>query len=697
MDDASPRFRQDLEASVTEADGVACVDVRDPKSGTSFRFYDFEYQLALQLTGQPLSAVSAWASEAYGVDLTADGIKEFAGRLRDLGFLEPREGAGGVGDLTPARGTSAPDGLDSAEAEWMTTEGAQTATFVPDPGMLDSHADRTPVAPELPTLDGVGDHEGEERESISSDARPEEATPVPEAASPPEVPAAPTPPPRLFDIPMPAANPPAAASEVPTAPSLPAVRSFASRGLSPSPRPAASWAQDLEGKLASDAATPVPTAEAPPPAQAPAPRPVFDAGNTLTPPPLLKPPPGPPPAAVPPPPKAGPAPAGLPERRQPPTPEAVQMTPFAAEPAAAAAKAKRSGAGRIVALVILALVIVGVVYFGIMRERARIPQAAARVRVFSPKPAAVYRWFSGRGTVTDREARVLAFESAGMLAELLPPGTSFAAGDILGRLRAAPPMEANLARVRARLAFYEQMRDSMRKANNQAELRQAEIKLADKRRLIDEMDASLAKVVVRATEPGEVVETLAKVGMPVRANAPMLRVKGRVLHGEFEIDPHQTAGKVAFCRVEVIGLGPHASNAEPAAGTAADVGSPDAQQVPRFVDCAFLPSDSDGPKLKVRVTLPDNLGLVPGQPLRLARARFDGVFPVPAAAIGGAGAGDRRSVWIASAAGTAERREVVVADVGDDALVSEGLRVGDEIIVDAPATLQPGAPIAVER
>jgi hypothetical protein len=54
MDDASPRFRKDLEASATEADGVACVDVRDPKTGTNFRFYDFEYQLALQFNGQPL-------------------------------------------------------------------------------------------------------------------------------------------------------------------------------------------------------------------------------------------------------------------------------------------------------------------------------------------------------------------------------------------------------------------------------------------------------------------------------------------------------------------------------------------------------------------------------------------------------------------------------------------------------------------
>ena len=89
MDEASPRFRQDLVAAATEADGVPCVDVSDPGTGTSFRFYDFEYQLALQLNGQPLAAVTAWASEAYGVDLTAEGIGEFAGRLAELGFLEP--------------------------------------------------------------------------------------------------------------------------------------------------------------------------------------------------------------------------------------------------------------------------------------------------------------------------------------------------------------------------------------------------------------------------------------------------------------------------------------------------------------------------------------------------------------------------------------------------------------------------------
>jgi hypothetical protein len=61
MDEASPRFRQDLVAVATEADGVPCVDVSDPATGNSFRFYDFEYQLALALNGQPLKDVTAWA------------------------------------------------------------------------------------------------------------------------------------------------------------------------------------------------------------------------------------------------------------------------------------------------------------------------------------------------------------------------------------------------------------------------------------------------------------------------------------------------------------------------------------------------------------------------------------------------------------------------------------------------------------
>src|SRR6478609_924167 len=103
MSEASPRFRQDLTVAPTEADGVACVDVSDPKTGASFRFYDFEYQLALRLNGQPVTQVTAWASKTYGADLTVDGITEFAARLAELGFLEM--GTVGGFPIPPATGS----------------------------------------------------------------------------------------------------------------------------------------------------------------------------------------------------------------------------------------------------------------------------------------------------------------------------------------------------------------------------------------------------------------------------------------------------------------------------------------------------------------------------------------------------------------------------------------------------------------
>src|SRR4051812_3583087 len=88
MADASPKLRPDLTATAVEVDGVAYVEVRDPRIGRSFRFYDFEYALALQLNGQPVADVVSWAVAAYGLQLTAAGVAGFADRLAELGFLE---------------------------------------------------------------------------------------------------------------------------------------------------------------------------------------------------------------------------------------------------------------------------------------------------------------------------------------------------------------------------------------------------------------------------------------------------------------------------------------------------------------------------------------------------------------------------------------------------------------------------------
>ncbi|HVV53623.1 MAG TPA: hypothetical protein VHO06_28465 [Polyangia bacterium] len=641
MSDASPRFRQDLTAAPAEADGVACVDVSDPKTGANFRLYDFEYQLALQLNGQPVAQVTDWASRTYGADLTADGIREFASRLKELGFLELDPDATAERPLSfAAAAATAPaeESTENAADEWMSPQGAKTATYVPDAAMLDSPPELTPVAP--PDLGGFG----------LGRATGREATPAPVNAAPTA--------PAIVELPSDALDSepaPAAALE----PAPPA-------GLPPpaKPEPKPSWAADLDGALQS---TDSPPAVKPPPAHSEPAPPVLPVS-----------------AAAPPP--------GLSERRQPPAPEAVVMSSFSNDAKRAPARRARSGrtAGLVAVAVLAAAAAVG--YWVWSHRQAPAAPQALRVRAVTPAPTAVYRWFSGRGEVTDYETTPVAFANPGRLAELLPAGTEVAAGDVIGKLQGASGMEALLAHDRSRVGFYKQLRDSMRAAGNAPELRLAEAHLAEKQKLVDLALAGLAKYTVVAGEPGEVVETLATIGAQVAPGVPVARLKGRLLHGAFELDAQDRAalGRLDFCRIEVIGLGPHAANDPPprrTPATAADSSPLDAP-VPRFLDCK-PPGGAAGEASKVEIPLPGDVGLVSGQPLRLARRRYDAVFPVPASAL--VADGDRKAVWIAGRDGAAELRGVTVADVGDDALVSEGLRVGDRVIVDPPSDLRPGA------
>lgn len=748
MDEASPRFRTDLEASATEADGVACVDVTDRQTGTSFRFYDFEYQLALQLNGQPLDAVTSWAKAAYDVELTTAGLAEFAGRLAELGFLEgrpaaapeitdmgggpaaaagPREitdmGAGGPTAVSAASippettdmgageptavskgsGTSeadqegsGPETTDSPESDWTEPQAVKTASFVPDSAMLTPSLDRTPVAPDIPFLDEREPTPGPAVASavaVGRSAGPPN-TPAPElAAAPLKQPAGPEPsvavtrPTEAPTVRLPpfersvAVTRPAEAPTVPALPSALLGRSGsvgASAGVADGKPRAATWAADLDGTLGTDAAkgNDLHSSPAAPPTSA--------AGSMGT---------GGAPDRL------GATPRGVPERRQPPKPDAVVMSGFTAEEgtgAATAANATRKGPALVVVAIALLVIVAAAVSYMVW-SRSQMPEPhALRVRSVAPKPTAVYRWFSSRGVVVEDEPRALAFDGPGRLLELLPSGGEFGPGEIIGRLQGSAAIETLLAHHRSRLAFHEQMRESMRAAGNLTEARQAELKLGERQRLIAETTAALARVTLRSNEPGEVVETLAKVGTVVKPGVPVMRIKGPLLHGEFrfEADERAAAAKLAFCRVEVVGLGPHASNEAPRRPSAAvaDAAPPAAQGAPRFVDCGTATGAGD----KWTVALPSDVGLVPGQPLRLARERLDAVFPIPAAALDGEG--DQRTVWIAGRDGVAERRPVTIAGVdGSEAYVGAGLRVGDDVIVEAPAGLLPGAAIVADR
>ena len=49
---SKPRFRNDLVAQQLEEEGVQYVDVTDPNSGSTFRFYDVEYSIACGMNGE---------------------------------------------------------------------------------------------------------------------------------------------------------------------------------------------------------------------------------------------------------------------------------------------------------------------------------------------------------------------------------------------------------------------------------------------------------------------------------------------------------------------------------------------------------------------------------------------------------------------------------------------------------------------
>ncbi|HVY40729.1 MAG TPA: hypothetical protein VHM31_22475, partial [Polyangia bacterium] len=676
MSDASPRFRQDLATSPVEADGVPCVDVSDPRTGTSFRFYDFEYQLALQLNGQPLTGVVSWASEAFGADLTPDGVTEFASRLRELGFLEGD--APTTEEMPIASPPSAEESGENPADEWMTAQSAQTAQFVPDAAMLGGDA-RTPM-PERnpPPAQPAVPERTPLPEPVAAAPAPERHEAVPER----NMGAEPTARVSLDDFddsPPPRRSPEPATIE--RAVALPPEAAASAHDSRTTP----AWAMALDDAPASgaSAATAPGTTEVTREVKLPA---------------------VPPPTVAPPPP-------GVTERRQPPPPDAVVMAAFTGEAGKSEAPPRRSRAPLVIGLVLVAAAAAaGLWYWKNQHPAAAAPQAA-HVHVFTPAPAAVYRWFERSGQVTAAEMLALSFASGGRLVELLPSGTEVAAGEVIGKLSGAASIETALEHHRSRVGFYKQVRDAMQAVGNTAAAHHATVMLAEKERLVAEAEAALARYTVVASEPGEIVDTLAKVGAAVAPGTPVARIKSRLLRGAFQLDPadRNAFAGLDFCRVEVIGLAPRASNdpvrrqahpdeghpgngaAQPA--TAVDSSPLEAQVGPRFVDCEKMPARAAASSEPVQVALPGDVGLVSGQPLRLARRRFDSVFPVPAGAL--AGEGERRTVWVAGRDGTSEPRDVTPAELGDDALISDGLRVGDRVILDPPADLRPGSPVAI--
>ena len=140
-----PRLRRDLVSTILQSeDGVRCVDVYDPKRGSTFRLFGYEYSVALAFDGRPLPKVIAWVRLSTGLELTGEQLTAFADRLDQLGFLvSSRAGTPGVAPEEtpdPTRHTTAAVAQRPLPAR-LQPEDVKT----PVPALSEPAAEKTPV------------------------------------------------------------------------------------------------------------------------------------------------------------------------------------------------------------------------------------------------------------------------------------------------------------------------------------------------------------------------------------------------------------------------------------------------------------------------------------------------------------------------------------------------------------------------
>ena len=110
-----PRFRTDLVAQPLDEDGQRFVDVTDPDSGTTFRFYESEYSVACTMDGQrDLNGLAEWAQAELGLSPTPAELQEFIATLEELGYLEDDDAfdLGSSGAAFSEEDEPLPSGLD---------------------------------------------------------------------------------------------------------------------------------------------------------------------------------------------------------------------------------------------------------------------------------------------------------------------------------------------------------------------------------------------------------------------------------------------------------------------------------------------------------------------------------------------------------------------------------------------------------
>jgi hypothetical protein len=292
-------------------------------------------------------------------------------------------------------------------------------------------------------------------------------------------------------------------------------------------------------------------------------------------------------------------------------------------------------------------------------------QGPVAVRTILPTPGTTYRWFDATGTIKNAGERTLTFTTGGKVVKVASPGTSFHPGDVIAEVEGAPQFKQAVEHNKQRLAYYENRLEQMTRANNRPEIHQAELKIAEKKKLIADAQAGLSRQGVVATGAGEIAEAVVTPGTVVKAGAPAVRVKGSDWRAEFELsrDDANAVRRLGFCRVEIAG---------------------------KPFECSL--SAEGGDETHVLLDLPSEPEMAAGKSVRLARARYDAAFVLPATALVPSKGSDRRVFVVKD--GRAESYAVVLADqTPTEIVVTQGLEPGSAVVAEVPPSLKPRTPV----
>ena len=315
---------------------------------------------------------------------------------------------------------------------------------------------------------------------------------------------------------------------------------------------------------------------------------------------------------------------------------------------AAAARPKSGSGGKILLFSILAVVLGGGGFWAYQTFAPGV-QAVPVSTVKAPAATTVARYYPGTSKVLGSTPIVVSFEQAGKVASVVEAGAPVKAGDPVVTLEGHAQLAKTLTDVRDREKYYLSKNDP--------------VKVAEKRRIIADLEKKIAPLQLLAPAAANVTEVAVKVGDPVKPGDVAIKLANPSLFVEFQLPANEmaTLSQDKMVRLEAL------------AGGAAEDGR--------------VAMAQEG---KVKVELVNSAGsLKQGDEVHIVKAKLPNVIAIPVAALRKSPAGAEQ-VFV-NEQGVAHARSVVIAERDDaNALVSSGVHAGDEVVTSAPAQLQEG-------